>query len=138
MEQFSSPELAYAPKAKQFISENSPAPEEYSTYYAERIEQYHNGQKVWVVRSVEMQHRVFDLYDGTKQGGVVASILLDRDPADLGSFECVVYSQSDEQEAFAEDMLQVRRWLGSRGRDWQESEELFLGMALTKIEELTA
>jgi hypothetical protein len=138
MEQLSSPEQAYLPKAKQFISENSPSPEDFPAYHAERIEQYNNGERVWIVRGVHMPHRVFDLYDGEKQGGVVASILLDGDPADLGSFECIVYGQSDEQESFAEDMLQVRRWLGSRGREWQESEELFLGMALTKIDELIA
>lgn len=136
MEQITSPEQAQIHKAKQFIAENSPEPEQFAEYQQDRIDRLHNGERVWIVRNVDQSGRVYDLLDGSKHA-TVASILYDAGTRDAGIYECLVYGQSEDQELFADKMQEVRQWANSRGLTWQESEELFLGIALEEIEKLT-
>jgi hypothetical protein len=142
MEQLTRPEdkeifSSYFEKAQKFLAENSPEPENFDTYQSECISRLEQGERIWTVRNVEEPGRVYDLIDGARPA-TLATIEWNGGEFGFNTYSCTVYISSDVQEKFVQEMVRVYDWISSKHMSEHDTQTVFLGMALTEIEELTA
>jgi hypothetical protein len=137
MEHVTNIEQLHIANAHNFLHENSPGPEELVAYLSDRQDRMDQGEKVWVLRSnYDLNRVLYDLRDGIAHR-TLATIERRTNAEGSNEFACTVYGSSTDEEVLQTQLGEAKTWIASRGMNPQESEALYLGMLLAKVDELT-